>query len=130
MSSSIVKQALEIVDRDDLRQQRYRQKKEKKAKDVLAAKHLKDLHGSKKLTISELRKTFTPKEEIYEKNLKKLALLRKITTVQIDEEIRNQIIERSVTKRPITSKSKKKKDKQTVFTEEDFKKFEEEYTGE
>lgn len=39
-----------------------------------------------------------------------------------------QIIERAVTRKPIKKiKKKSKKDKKTAFTEEDFKKFEEEY---
>nr|CAI5840984.1 unnamed protein product [Callosobruchus analis] len=42
-----------------------------------------------------------------------------------------QIVERAVTKRPIKKKTKKpKKNQKTVFTEEDFRKFEEEYFDE
>lgn len=40
-----------------------------------------------------------------------------------------QIIERAVTRKPVKKikKKKSKKDKKTAFTEEDFKKFEQEY---
>ncbi|KAK9883802.1 hypothetical protein WA026_001996 [Henosepilachna vigintioctopunctata] len=129
MSSSIVKQSLAILESDDLTLPK-KNKKEKKTKDIFAGKHLKDLQGTKKISLSETRKTLLSKEEIYKKNLKKLELLKQVTTLKLDEEIKNRIIQRNVTKRPVKGKSKKKKDKKTVFTEEDFKKFEEEYTGE
>lgn len=41
-----------------------------------------------------------------------------------------QIIKRAVTKRPVKKVKKHKKDNKTAFTEEDFKKFEDEYFDE
>ncbi|XP_044763283.1 active regulator of SIRT1-like [Coccinella septempunctata] len=131
MSSSIVRKALQLVD-EDSHPKTKKHKKELKAKDILGGGKLKNVHSTKKLTVTELRKSMKPKEEIYRKNLEKLERIKTITTVQLNEESLNKIIERGVSRRPISGKPKikNKKEKETVFTEEDFKKFEEEYTGE
>lgn len=132
MSAALVRKSLEIVDEDRVPKTK-KQKKEMKAKHIFGGGKLKNMEGSKKLTISELRKTMKPKEEIYKKNLEKLKLIKSLTTIKLNEDTLNKIIERGVTKKPVCGKpktKKNKKDKETVFTEEDFRKFEEEYVGE
>ncbi|XP_045465481.1 active regulator of SIRT1-like [Harmonia axyridis] len=128
MSSSIVRKALQIVDDDS--SSKYKPNKKMKAKDVLVGGRWKNMQSTKKLTISELRKTMQCKEEIYRKNMEKLELIKKLTNIQLNQDALDIILERGVTGKPISGnpKIRKKKEKTSAFTEEDFKKFEREYT--
>ncbi|KAI4472199.1 active regulator of sirt1 [Holotrichia oblita] len=84
---------------------------------------------TKKLTVKDLQHTLKSKNEILQRNLKKLELIKKICTIDLSTEVTSQLFERAVTRRPVNLKSKKpqKKEEKTVFTEEDFKRFESEY---
>lgn len=81
----------------------------------------------RKLTITEARKESQLKQELLKENLQQLEQIKKLCTINLDKKVTNQIIERAVSKRPIRNKPKPKKEKATAFTEEDFKRFEEEY---
>lgn len=83
-----------------------------------------------KLNIVEIRKKRKSQSEILNANLEKLKLIKEICTIEIEKEAVHKLIERAVTRRPIKSKPKSKKSQKTAFTEEDFKKFEEEYFDE
>lgn len=88
------------------------------------------LNKTKKITVSELRKSKESKEKVAKANLKKLRQLREICKIDLDKEITRQIFKRAVTKRPVPPKRKSKKSQKTVFTEEDFQRFEEDYFAE
>lgn len=88
------------------------------------------LTRSNKISITELVKERKLKENILTENLKKLKKLQRICTIDLDKEVTRQLIERAVTKRPVKLRKKTKVSKKTAFTEEDFKKFEEEYFDE
>ncbi|CAH1968265.1 unnamed protein product [Acanthoscelides obtectus] len=144
MSASLVRKSLQIVDPE----YNINKQSRKKKKDVLSiapqnhkltkkfqrrgAKTIKIglLSSEKKLTVAELRKQLKPKQEILKENLKKLQLIKEASKVELDRETVAKIVERAVTKRPIKKRSKKTKNQKTVFTEEDFKTFEEEYFDE
>ncbi|XP_975978.3 active regulator of SIRT1 [Tribolium castaneum] len=145
MSSALVQKALEIVD-PDFRKQAKVKKSKNNTKDVfnlipdklkitknISRKGRKEKTGvlstSKKLTVLEAKKTFKSKDEILKENLKKLKEIKNVCTIELDKETTEKIIQRAVTRRPVKEKKKRKKTQTTVFTEEDFKKFEEEYTG-
>ncbi|XP_072392867.1 active regulator of SIRT1-like [Diabrotica undecimpunctata] len=87
------------------------------------------LSTEKKLTVAEARKYNKSKEQILQENLKKLELIKSASKVELDQKLVKQIIDRAVSRRPIR-KIKPKQQKKTAFTEEDFKKFEEEYFDE
>lgn len=88
------------------------------------------LNTTKKLTVTELRKSQDKKAKTLKAQLKKAHLLREICKVELDKETTRTIIERAVTRRPVRPKRNSKKSQKTVFTEEDFKRFEEDYFGE
>lgn len=88
------------------------------------------LKTTRKLTVVELKKNIKPKEEVIKQNIKKLRLLHEACKIELDKEITRQIIERAVTRRPVKSRTKRKTSQKTAFTEEDFKKLEEEYFDE
>ncbi|XP_056632498.1 active regulator of SIRT1-like [Diorhabda sublineata] len=138
MSASLVRKGLQIVD-----PQYDKPNKRKKKSDVFTlapqnhklikkvqkqGKEFKInlLSTEKKLTVTEARKNNKSKEQLLEENLRKLKRIKKASRVQLDKNLVKQIIDRAVNKRPIR-KIKPKTEKKTAFTEEDFKKFEEEY---
>nr|CAH7713266.1 unnamed protein product [Callosobruchus chinensis] len=142
MSASLVRKGLQIVDPE----YNINKQNRKKKKDILSiapenhrlikkiqrnnGKSIKIglLSTNRKLTVAELKKQLKPKEQILKENLKKLELIKEASRVNLDKETVKKIVERAVTRRPIKGKSKKsKKNQKTAFTEEDFKKFEEEY---
>lgn len=88
------------------------------------------LVATKKLTVSELRKKQKNKKNSTGEALKKLHKLRKVCKIQLDKETTRQLFERAVTGRPVKQRNKSQKSKKTAFTEEDFKRFEEEYFDE
>lgn len=78
-----------------------------------------------------MRQNLKSKEDRLKENLKKLQIIKEHSAVKLDKLVARQLIERAVTKRPVNIQQRgKKKQKKTVFTEEDFKKFEEEYIDE
>jgi len=81
----------------------------------------------KKYTVQDAKKNLKTKQQRIAENLRKLELIQKHSRVVLDDHSTNNIIERAVTRRPIKSQSKKSKDSKTAFTEEDFRRFEEEY---
>ncbi|XP_018577519.1 active regulator of SIRT1-like, partial [Anoplophora glabripennis] len=86
------------------------------------------LSHKNKINIVEAKRNFKTRDQILKENLEKLKLIKEASKVTLDKETINQIIERAVTKRPVKKVKKQKKDNsKTAFTEEDFKKFEEEY---
>jgi len=139
MSAAIVRQALEIVDPDfktkgprksksnafSLFPEKYKiigrvSKKGAKAEKI-------GLPVEKKYTVQDAKKNLKTKQQRIAENLRKLELIQKHSRVVLDDHSTSNIIERAVTRRPIKSQSKKSKDSKTAFTEEDFRRFEEEY---
>jgi hypothetical protein len=144
MSAALVQKALEVVDPDFNKYSKG--KKPKNAESVfhlmpesqkitknITRKGRKEKVGvlatSKKLTVLEAKKNFKSKDEILRENLKKVKEIRKACRIELDKETTEKIIERAVTRKPVKAKKKTKKAQKTAFTEEDFKKFEEEYVG-
>ncbi|XP_017779001.1 PREDICTED: active regulator of SIRT1-like [Nicrophorus vespilloides] len=144
MSAAIVRQSLALVD-DTFNQLPGKVKKNKKVHDLMPDNQKLNrsivrkgrkvgkvnlLQTEKKLTVSELKKTLKTKEQIKKENLEKLRLIRDTCRIELDESITSKILERAVRKRPLKSESRSKEPETTAFTEEDFKKFEEEYHDE
>lgn len=156
MSSALVKQSLALIDADFklssgmytiksfsipfifFSTEKQKLPKQKHAKDLIPEnqrlyKQTKDknkqslLQSNRKLTILEARKTLKTKEQIIKKNKEKLAKIKKICKLNLDKKLTKQIIARAVTRKPLKNLETKKKSQKTVFTDEDFKKFEEEY---
>ncbi|KAF5273296.1 hypothetical protein FQR65_LT04718 [Abscondita terminalis] len=127
MSASIVRKSLAIIDSDFKDKAKSLSKKNKKHK---KQKQKEVLQTERKVTVSEIRKKSKTKEQILNDNLKKLELIKKICTIDLDPAITSKIIQRGVTKKPIQAEEKKKKHEKSAFTEEDFAKFEQEYFNE
>ncbi|KAJ8924564.1 hypothetical protein NQ315_000713 [Exocentrus adspersus] len=144
MSASLVRKGLEIVESaHDTGYKRNKRKKEvfqlvPENQKVIAKNRQKGgkvetvnlLSHKNKVNVTDIRKKIKTKDQILKDNLKKLKLIKKASRISLDKDIIHQIIERAVTRRPVTKKKQQEKDKKTVFTEEDFKKFEEEYFDE
>ncbi|CAH0546417.1 unnamed protein product [Brassicogethes aeneus] len=147
MSAAIVRQALEFVDPSFKVVSGKKKSKAKKGKEVFdlisdnqklfikrnhnkkKAEKVNLLSTSTKYTVVEAKKLHKSKEQRIKENLKKLKLIRKACTIELDRITTKQIIDRGITKRPVKARPKSKPVKKTAFTEEDFKKFEEEYAG-
>ncbi|KAF7273792.1 uncharacterized protein LOC143205862 [Rhynchophorus ferrugineus] len=139
MSAALVKQALEVVDPDF----KTKGSKNKKKSDVLALlpQHHKTIGKSykkgkkekvglafkKKQTVQEAKKELKTKGQILKENLRKLELIKRNSIIILDKKHTQNIIERGRTKRPIERTEEKRKKSKTVFTDEDFEKFEKEY---
>lgn len=125
MSSSLVRKSLAIVEQN----KDFKQIKKKSASLKVPSNHkVHNFQGKTKLTIGEARKQLVNSQtKILKSNLKKLKKIRQIEKVQLDDRLKEKILQRAVTKRPVKSQKKLKVDQKSAFTEEDFKKFEAEY---
>ncbi|XP_019867984.1 active regulator of SIRT1 isoform X2 [Aethina tumida] len=143
MSASLVRQALELVD-PSLNSISGKKKKTKRGKEVfqlISDKHklvvkkkgqgkgekINLLSAQTKYTVVDAKKEHKSKKQLLKENLAKLKQIQQATKINLDKSLTKQIIERGVLKRPVKAKPKRKPQKKTAFTEEDFKRFEEEY---
>ncbi|KAG7205427.1 hypothetical protein KM043_007420 [Ampulex compressa] len=138
MSNSLVRKGLELLGYDnDPKQEKKKRKytKYKGALDLIPTKHriiskndttdLGSILGrSGKTTVYETRKRITARKDPTEENVRRLLTL---SSSRIDPETADKLLNRAVKKRYIPKEEKPKETEKTVFTEEDFKKFEEEY---
>ncbi|KAH1000301.1 hypothetical protein HUJ04_000219 [Dendroctonus ponderosae] len=126
MSAALVRQALALVDRDS---------------DTLGAPSSKrqPLSGVSKsrrkrkqarFTVEEARGASQPPKDVLQTNLRKLELIKKHSRVVLNERATKNIIERAVSRRPLSTPPVDPRDGATAFTEEDFQKFEAEYMQE
>ncbi|CAG9767930.1 unnamed protein product [Ceutorhynchus assimilis] len=143
MSAAIVRQALEIVDPDYTYFKSKQSKKNSKSEafslypekyKIIGKTYKKGKKAEKigfpiekKYTVQEAKTKLKSKKQILEENLRKLKLIQEHSKVTLNETTTKNIIERAVTRRPIKTEKNKQKSTKTAFTEEDFKKFEEEY---
>lgn len=105
-----------------------RSKKDKKLKARVTKLDKKQVITSdKKVSVIEAREKLKAKEKILQDNLARIKLLKKKCAVKLDKDIADKVIERALTRKPIIPKIEEKPEESTAFTEEDFKKFEEEY---
>nr|XP_050860944.1 active regulator of SIRT1-like isoform X2 [Vespula vulgaris] len=134
MSNSLVRKSLELSGYDDM-------KKEKKKKKhngykgtleliptkyrIITSKEKTNINNildrSNKVTVYEAKKRLETKKDLMEENIQNLLLL---SSNCLDQ---HTVLKRAVKKRYIPKEKKKAKQESTVFTEEDFKKFEQEY---
>ncbi|CAL1676506.1 unnamed protein product [Lasius platythorax] len=141
MSNSLVHKSLELLGYEkDLHKE---QKKRKKRKDTrykgvldliptkhrIISKHEKTDFGtvltrSSKTTVYETQKRIAAQQDPTDENVQRLLLL---SSNRINPETTNKLLHRAVRKRYIQQKKKPKEPEETAFTEEDFKKFEQEY---
>lgn len=133
MSSALLRKSLALCD-PDLEEFASQKKRGKKIKKELKVKPRETqlsksqvLRGDRKVTIQEAKANFLKKKDILKENLKRIKLMRKKGKVELNSDITEKLIERALTRKPIKNKPKEEKEKKTAFTEEDFKKFEEEY---
>ncbi|XP_014471232.1 PREDICTED: active regulator of SIRT1-like [Dinoponera quadriceps] len=85
------------------------------------------LGRSNRVTVEEVKKHLASQKDPTEENVQQLLSLK---TNQLSSEMSNKLLQRAVKKqmkRKEKSKDKLNKPKETAFTEEDFKKFEQEY---
>ncbi|GAB1866285.1 Active regulator of SIRT1 [Camponotus japonicus] len=137
MSTSLVHKSLELLNyEEDLRKEL---KKRRKCKDTrykgvldliptqhrIISKHDKtDFARSSKTTVYETQKRIAAQQDSTDKNVQRLLLL---SSNRINSETANKLLQRAVKERYIHQQEKPKESEETVFTEEDFKKFEQEY---
>lgn len=137
MSISLVHKSLELLNyEEDLRKE---QKKRRKHKDTrykgvldliptqhrIISKHDKtDFPRSSKTTVHETKKRIAAQQDSTDKNVQRLLLL---SSNRIKSETANKLLQRAVKKKYTHQQEKPKESEGTVFTEEDFKKFEQEY---
>lgn len=140
MSNSLVHKSLELLGYEKDLQKEQNKKKKRKAVgykgvlDLIPTKHriiskndktdLDTILGrSSKTTVYETQKRLAIQKDPTNKNVQRLLLL---SSNRIDSETANNLLQRAVGKRYI-QQEKLKKSEETIFTEEDFRKFEQEY---
>lgn len=138
MSNTLVRKGLELLGYEKLSKQEKKKRKHVKYKgalDLIPAKHrvlskndqtdLGTVLGrSSKVTVYETQKRLAVREDSVDKNVQRLL---KLSTNRIDPNIANKLLTRATRKRYVPKIEKPKERETTAFTEEDFKKFEEEY---
>ncbi|XP_072753686.1 uncharacterized protein [Anoplolepis gracilipes] len=141
MSNSLVHKSLELLSYEKNPQKE--QKKRKKRKDVrykgildliptkhrIISKHDNTdsdtvLVRSSKTTVYETQKRIATHQDPTDENIQRLLLL---SNNRINPETANKLLHRAVKKRYTRQQEKPKESEETAFTEEDFKKFEQEY---
>ncbi|XP_015188085.1 PREDICTED: active regulator of SIRT1-like [Polistes dominula] len=142
MPNSLVRKSLELSGYNDFNKEKKKKKNKhngyKGTLELIPAKHriisskektnINNIFGwSKKVNIYEAKKQLKSKKDLTEENVQNLLLL---SSNRLDKHMVDKVLKRAVDKRFAKKpkmKKKKKKQESTVFTEEDFKKFEEEY---
>ncbi|KOC60065.1 Active regulator of SIRT1 [Habropoda laboriosa] len=138
MSNSLVRKGLELLGYEKGIKQEKKKRKHIKYKgtlDLIPAKHrilskndktdLGTILGrSSKVTVYETQKKLATREDPTDKNVQRLLML---STNRIDQDTANKLLDRAVKQRYIPKARKPKESETTAFTEEDFKKFEQEY---
>lgn len=124
MSSALVKKSLLLCDAD----QKGKKLKKSKLKGIVTKINKNTtLKSAKKVTVQEAIKLQKVREETFRENLERLREAKKANVVRLDEEITSTIIERAVPRWYMKQETVDTTKEGTLFTEEDFKKFEEEY---
>ncbi|OAD52588.1 Active regulator of SIRT1 [Eufriesea mexicana] len=138
MSNLLVRKGLELLGYEKNVKQEKRKKKHTKYKgtlDLIPPKHrilskndktdLGTILGrSSKVTVYETQKKLAVQEDPTDENVQRLLML---SNNCIDPDTTNKLLNRAVKKRYIPEAKKLKKPETTVFSDEDFKKFEKEY---
>lgn len=125
MSTSLLKKGLILC--EDTKPQRSLVKKLKNPKARVTKKDKNNyIKSHKKFSVNEARRQLESQKEILKHNLQMLKNAKKNLKVTLNKETADQIVERA-TSRKFKSFKSVEEEKGTVFTEEDFKKFEEEY---
>ncbi|KAL6440744.1 hypothetical protein ACFW04_003296 [Cataglyphis niger] len=141
MSNSLVHKSMELLSYEkDLHkeQKRKRKRKDTRYKGVLdliptkhriISKHNKTdfdtvLVRSSKTTVYEAQKRIATQQDPTDKNVQQLLLF---SSNRINPETASKLLHRAIKKRYIQQQEKPKEPEETAFTEEDFKKFEQEY---
>lgn len=131
MSSALLRKSLALCDPDLEQSNNLKSKRSKKDKKLKARVTKLDkkqvITSDKKVSVIEAREKLKAKEKILQDNLARIKLLKKKCAVKLDKDIADKVIERALTRKPIIPKIEEKPEESTAFTEEDFKKFEEEY---
>ncbi|XP_011642165.1 active regulator of SIRT1-like isoform X1 [Pogonomyrmex barbatus] len=145
MSNLLVHKSLELLGYEKDLQKEQKKKKKKKRKDIkykgaldlIPPKHriiskndktdLGTILGrSSKTTVYETQKRLATQTDPTDENVQRLLLL---SNNKINPGTTNNLLQRAVGKKYIQQQEKPKKSEKTAFTEEDFKKFEQEYIG-
>ncbi|XP_029661725.1 active regulator of SIRT1-like [Formica exsecta] len=141
MSDSLVHKSLELLNygKDPHKEQKKRKKRKdtryKGVLDLIPTKHRiiskydktdfdAVLARSNKTTVYETQKRIATQQDPTDKNVQQLLLL---SNNRINPEIASKLLHRVIKKRYIQQQEKSKEPEETAFTEEDFKKFEQEY---
>lgn len=142
MSNSLIRKSLELSGYNDFKKEKKKKKNKhngyKGTLELIPAKHriisskektnINNIFGwSKKVNIYEAKKKLESKKDLTEENVQNLLLL---SSNHLDQHTVDKVLKRAVEKRYTKKLKKKKKQESTAFTEEDFKKFEEEYIDE
>lgn len=142
MSNSLVHKSLELLgyEKDSQKEQRKRKRRKdirryKGVLDLIPTKHRivskndktdlnTILERSSKTTVYETQKRLAIQKDPTDENVQRLLLL---SSNLINPGTANKLLQRAVGKRYIKQQEKLKESEETAFTEEDFKKFEQEY---
>lgn len=137
MSNSLVHKSLELLSYEKEQKKRKKRKdtRYKGVLDLIPTKHRiiskyektavdTVLARSSKTTVYETQKCIAAQRNPTDENVKRLLLLSKN---RLNSETANKLLHRAVRKRYSQQQEKPKEPEQTAFTEEDFKKFEQEY---
>ncbi|XP_053974333.1 active regulator of SIRT1-like [Hylaeus anthracinus] len=138
MSNSLVNKGLELLGYEKSLKQEKKKRKHVKYKgtlDLIPPKHrvlskndktdLGTILGrSSKVTVYETKKRLEAEKDPTDENVQGLLML---SSNRINPDTANKLLNRAIKKKYIPKKEKPKEPETTVFTEEDFKKFEQEY---
>lgn len=123
MSSALLKKALSLCESD----QKKKTSKHKGKTRVTKLDKKQIIQGNRKITVAEAREQLKAREKILTDNLQMIKEARKASTVKIPRELSEQIVQRAIPRKNRKHKETEEVNEETLFTEEDFKKFEEEY---
>lgn len=126
MSAALVKKSLQLSETNCEKSKNNKKRNKTKAR-VTKVNKQHQIISNKKLSVEEARKSLKKREEILKNNLQVLKSAKEACKVKINKDTTEQILERARRRSQRYPKEVEVAREETAFTEEDFKKFEEEY---
>lgn len=125
MSAALLKKSLSLCENTD-KTNRTKAKRQKARITNIDKK--RDITSTRKLSVIEVKQQLKSKETILKHNLQMLKEAKKACKVKLNKDITDQIVKRATSRKDRSpQKPVETRREETLFTEEDFKKFEEEY---
>lgn len=126
MSAALLKKSLSLCDGINKSKTNSKKLKKQQARVTQIGKKC-ELKSDRKLSVIEARQQLKSQEETLKSNIQMLKKAKKACKVKLSKEITDQFLERATSRKYTTPKEIEINKEETVFTEEDFNKFQEDY---